>query len=584
MDWILLVLTGCTMPPDLMIRPEPGPPPVLECPAGLSGDEPIASKILEEARSAIAGDPSVILLENGEDALLTRIHLLRAARSNVDIQVFIYTYDRTGKFFFSELLKAAGRGVRVRLLVDHIYSPGISPAEYASLATAHANLEIKVFRPIANDAVAKGSDFTQGTFMRFSSMNYRMHNKVMLVDGALAIVGGRNIQDAYYDRDPKLTFLDRDIIVNGPVCQDIHASFEEFWEHKDSFHATQMSDIRRSLKKGQRIDPGLVLGETDPTFTEVTLSADLWDITDGNPSLKSWPVEEIVFLADVPVKATRFANPWKQNPFEEVFALMEEADEEILMQTPYAVMEDKTYRRLRKIRKKKPEVRFRISTNSLSSSDHFYVSGIALKQRRMQIEGLRTELYLIKPIPGDIGEYVPGYENLLQQASNSSNSNPFSLSQAATRFCVHGKSLIIDRKLSLVGSHNFDPRSVYLNSECLVLIRDSAFSRHLAEVVDKAIHPRNSWVVAPRNLPPIIGDLNGLLARISSNLPMFDLWPIEQVSCYELKEGLEPLSPYDSDFHSRYRDVGPIPGLDIGMEQVRIQLIRAFGGPMTPLM
>ncbi len=65
---------------------------------------------------------------------------------------------------------------------------------------------------------------------------------------------------------------------------------------------------------------------------------------------------------------------------------------------------------------------------------------------------------------------------------------------------------------------------------------------------------------------------------------MFDLWPIEQVSCYELKEGLEPLSPYDSDFHSRYRDVGPIPGLDIGMEQVRIQLIRAFGGPMTPLM
>jgi len=117
-----------------------------------------------------------------------------------------------------------------------------------------------------------------------------------------------------------------------------------------------------------------------------------------------------------------------------------------------------------------------------------------------------------------------------------------------------------------------------------VMIEDEPFSSQLAKHIETAIKPQNSWVVAPRNLPPVVNELNSLVSLISSNLPMFDIWILEDVSCFDLKDGSTPLSPYDPDFYQSYIDVGPSPGLDLGLEQVRVQLIRAFGGAAAPLM
>ncbi len=584
-----LLLSGCVMPPDLVKSPHLPPPPAVQKGSSLSGLPPIHSEYLRLAEENPAKH-RVALLETGDDALLARIHLIRSARKSIDIQTFIYVYDESGCWVFRELLDAARRGVRVRLLVDHIISPGISPEEYAALAAAHINLEVRLFRPISRDALFDSIDVTQGALTRFSTMNYRMHNKVMLIDDSLAIIGGRNFQNAYYDRGPQLSFRDRDVLLSGPTMPDIKASFNLFWDHRDSIDVLRMDDLRGIAMGGQGELPAGVTGKLPQFFASLDKSANSPDLSAINLELKLSEVNRITFITDEPIKTGRLKNPLKKNPFSIIYSLFEDADEEILIQTPYSIIGDKTYKRLRKVRKKNPDLRMCLSTNSLASADHYFVGSIALKQRRFQVEGLKLELYLAKPLPEDIREFVPRFDKLREEASAiaedewPANPDLLSTGKKQTRFCVHGKSMVVDRKISLVGSHNFDPRSESLNSECMVLIEDRAFSNRLAAHIEKAVEPQNSWVVAARDLPPIINELNSLITLITSNLPMFDIWILEDVSCFELKEGFTPLSPYDQDFYKAYSDVGTSPGLDLSLEQVQVQLIRAFAGPAAPLM
>ncbi len=563
--------------------------PNIQLDHNLSNEQPISSKILDLARQE-PDSHKTILLEDGDAALLTRIHLIRSARKSIDLQTFIYAYDGTGYWVFKELLAAARRGVRVRLLVDHINTPDIQVEAYAALAAAHQNLEIRIFRPIAGYAIVDSFDLTQNTFMRFSTMNYRMHNKVTLIDDDVAIIGGRNIQDAYYDRDTVMNFLDRDVIVFGPSIQSIQHSFDTFWNHKESYEVLCMRDVSEVFTHGRPDLPERISAPIPSSFEELDRQANLYDLESVRPELKTWTVSNIQFVSDRPVKAVKIANPLRQNPFNIIYSLMEEANKEILIQTPYAVFENKTYSRLREIRKSKPNLPILLSTNSISSTDISYVGGLALKQRRFQVEGLKLELYLSRPVPDSIRKMVSRYDLLLEESENHQHDdwwierNLFPTPDSGPRFCTHGKSIIIDERISLIGSHNFDPRSIHLNSECMVIIEDEAFSRHVADKIRLAIHPANSWVVAPRNLPPVVGDLNNLISWISSNLPFFDIWPLEHVSCFEIKEGMEPLSPYEKGFHDRYEDVGPFPDLDLGLEQIKVLLIRSFGGPALPLM
>ena len=174
-------------------------------------------------------------------------------------------------------------------------------------------------------------------------MNYRMHNKVTLVDDEVAIIGGRNIQDAYYDRDREMIFLDRDVIVSGPSVESIELSFDTFWNHKETYEALCMKDVSEVLTHEH---PQLPEGISEPlpfTFEELDHQANLYDLASVRSELKIWTVSNIRFISDQPVKAVKIANPLRQNPFNEIYSLLEEADKEILIQTPYAVFENKTY-------------------------------------------------------------------------------------------------------------------------------------------------------------------------------------------------------------------------------------------------
>ena len=585
----MLALTGCMMPLDIVPAASPGPAAEIARDDRLSGNPPIHSLIMDSAWA----DPEaekVMLLETGDDALLARIHLIRAARESIDIQTFIWVYDRSGSWVFRELLQAARRGVKVRILVDQFVPPRISAEEYAALVTAHRNLELRLFRPLSGNAINSEWSITRDTFTRFETMNTRMHNKVLLVDDRVAIAGGRNYQDAYFDRDPELTFRDRDVIVTGPACRSMAEAFEVFWHDRESFEASRMGDLRRALERGSARMPETMGAPLDPFFASIDQQANSANLIEARPHLRQFSTGPIQFLSDTPEDLRQWRKPWKAQPFDPLLESMLAAETEVLIETPYAIAGKRSSKLAKKLRRKEPAVRVRVSTNSLSSSDHIYVAALALKQRRLQVKELGFELYLAKPVPGDIRQIVPRYDELLQEATSLTNpdwaSDPdiIPLDIEGPRFCVHGKSLVVDRKIAFVGSHNFDPRSFNLNTECGVLIEDPDFSSFLVGVLERSMHPHNSWVVAPRDYPPVMNELNSLITLVSSSLPMFDLWPLEHVSCYELKEGMQPLSPYDPDFHDNYEDVGPIPGLDLGLREIQARLVRSFAGLATPFM
>ncbi len=580
---------GCTIAPDVFSSPKPGAPPQVQRDAGRSPDLPVTSVIMEQARAHPEAH-RVILLEDGDDALLARIHLIRAARESIDVQTFIWVYDDSGLFVFRELLAAARRGVKVRILVDQNVPPKISTEEYAALVTAHENLELRLFRPISRNAINTSWTFTHTALTRYSTLNRRMHNKILAVDGVAAITGGRNYQDAYFDRDPEFDYLDRDVLISGPAMAGVRESFETFWNSRKAYEASRMSDLKEALEEGRARMPEAVRRPVGPKFAEIDRLAGRPDLAAIRPSLKSWPVADLEFMWDSPAKFHPFGIGSDRDAFEPIIAAVRAAEEEVCFESPYVVMGKKGYKLFRSLRKENPGLQLRVVTNSLSSTDNVYAGAISLKQRRSLIVELGCELYVAKPQPGEIRQMVSRYGELLQENGRSSQAE---LPTGAARieqeqdgpvYCIHSKSIVVDREICYVGSHNFDPRSFSLNTECGVIIRDAAFSIHLEGIIRKKMRPQNSWVVAARDYPPVMEELNSFITAVSSQLPLFDIWPLEHSSCYELKEGFEPVPPDHPEFYERYEDVGPIPGLDIGMTTVQAELIRGFAGIATPLM
>ena len=171
------------------------------------------------------------LLDRGEDALLLRIHLVRAARRSIDVQTYIFEEDDAGFLMLDELVKAARRGVKVRVIVDQLFS--LDDIELlAQLARAHVNFELRVYNPTFHKASTPPLEFAMGILCCFKEFNQRMHNKLLLIDGDIGIAGGRNYQNRYFDWDDDFDYRDRDVLVAGPAGAAMQASFDAFWAQR----------------------------------------------------------------------------------------------------------------------------------------------------------------------------------------------------------------------------------------------------------------------------------------------------------------------------------------------------------------
>jgi len=514
----------------------------------------------------------VALLEDGRTALWYRLFLIRTAKHSIRIQTFILTDDPVGLLVMEELERASQRGVTVQLLSDAMFTD-VKLERLGEIARRDEGLEIRIYNP-PTDKIDPDFLSLSGAMTSWRRFHQRMHNKLLVVDDQVAICGGRNIADEYYDADPKLNFLDLDIVVKGPLVQDISASFKEYWESPLVVPIQWMSDVVDAKSGDENSMQSPHLSKEDAIFFDA-------ELVRGEPRLTWHQVQRIAFWADPPPKPSPSEDPVAIAG--RLAGLLGRTQNDLLLQSPYLVLSDRAIQIFKQLRDQ--HVRVRVSTNSLAATDNWLSYAHSLRQRRKMLEDLKFEIYEIKAFPGDLQKYMPKYDQLRAELREVPQSQP--PGPPDPKLCLHSKALIIDNWISLVGTYNLDPRSARLNTENVVAIWDASFARYLRSKIERDMHPVNSWVVAKQPFPlpllpvqVLIEEVNELAMTITS----FDIWPFRYSVLFELREGMEAVPADHPDFHKHYQTVGLFPGVQfLDVKRILVQLTRMLTGVFRPL-
>ena len=393
------------------------------------------------------------LLPNGVDALLARIVLAETAERTLDLQYYIWHDDLTGRHLANAVLKAADRGVRVRILLDDL---GTGADDKVLLAiSSHPNIEIRLFNPIANRSFKK-----LGSALEFRRINRRMHNKALIADNQAAILGGRNIGDEYFGASSEVDFGDLDVLTFGPVVHRVSSAFDEFWNSDAAYPIVSLT--------GHSADPdalpayraklaAFVAAERNsPYVTQVrarlaeTLAARETDFSWGKATL----------LYDDPAKITRSPDDPQGHLLSQFNALSIEPTREVLIISPYFVPGKKGVAWMRAQTQR--GVRVTVLTNSLAATDVAAVHAGYQRYRRDLLDA-GVHLYELKPAADeDSGEKK---KSILGSSKAS----------------LHAKTYVFDRSSVFIGSMNLDPRSITLNTEIGVYCQSAPLAAQVAD-------------------------------------------------------------------------------------------------------
>jgi putative cardiolipin synthase len=521
------------------------------------------------------------ILSGGYDALLVRVNLIREAKRSIAVQTFIWTNDECGRLLMYELIEAARRGVKVRIIADHMVSEQ-NPETAAFLASVHPNLEVKHYRPALSRLKASFYHTIIAGLRSFRDVNQRMHNKLMVFDDVVMITGGRSIENTYYDHSVAMNFRDRDVLAVGPVAREAAESFEHFWDYRHSVPSRALSDVAAVIERGTfphyetraDYDFGGHFEALDREASDVALLEQRF-----GAALK--PVAKVVFISDEPGKSHGYFSRTARITRELRRTLLQ-ARTSIVMQTPYLVLSRPARKLIREMREKNPGLRIRISSNSFASTDNILAYSANYRLRNSYVDELKLEVHEFKPRPDSLTDLFPRYATMVAHAkarrgAERDGSSPF--------LCMHAKSLVVDDTVAFIGSYNLDPRSENLNTEVGLLVEDAAFARALREEIERDMEATNSWVIARRSIPLGLDTVNSLIDGVLGLGPL-DLWPVQNTSSYELKPGGKPVPPHDPEFHQHYRDVGSFPGSEnrLGQKEILTRLYKAVGSPLTPIL
>ncbi|MGH8027067.1 MAG: phospholipase D family protein [Pseudoxanthomonas sp.] len=569
-----------------------------------------------------------LILDRGEDALLARINLIRSARRSIDVQTYIFDKDDSARLVLDELLAASRRGVKVRLLIDQLSAiPDLGIL--AALSGSHMNFEIRIYNPSFGKAKLNYFDYAGSVLCCFRRFNQRMHTKLILVDAAVGITGGRNYQDDYYDWDSEYNFRDRDVLIAGPAAGEMAANFDAFWNARRSIPVERLNDVgRKLLKEGvPAMPPDAFLRPA----RVASLSAEASDEAQVRDRLaqQAMPVGAVKYVADLPQKHRRERPANAAPAVPELKMLIDGAQSEVLIQTPYLVMSDAAQNVFRALHQRQTPPQVIVSTNSLAATDNAVVYSMSFKYKRRYLREFGFRIYEYKPFPEDApvdyaalmhdgpplameaGPRSRGPSGSLGPSSGSAGtggettrrlqrtesrpsflssgaaSEPLPLKRAGVRIGLHAKSMVIDNRIGVIGTHNFDPRSENYNTESAVVVDDAAFAQALAASIRRDTSPENAWVIAPRAKPPVLSGLDYSLGKVSEALPLFDLWPWRYATSYEFKPGPDcpqPVPPNDPAFHRCYEAVGDFPEVNVGPKWLYTRLLTAFGAGLVPIL
>jgi putative cardiolipin synthase len=446
--WALLVmvLTGC---------------------AGLPSHQPVAPVHAIGASNANALGRAAASLDTAHDgfsrvrplvqasfALDARLELMRRAQSSLDVQTYQIGNDKTGRLILRELRDAARRGVRVRLLLDDYYTKGIDPLLLD--LSVEPNFEVRLFNPFANGrefSVTRWIDF----FSDFGRLNHRMHNKLFIADGAMAIAGGRNLADEYFLRSDGANFIDFELLMAGPVVPQSALLFDRYWNSNVVYPLLRVAHTPHTPEQLRN----------DFEFATSTRFAPLPDPTDdtdvlGDPPLgkqldggqMEWIRAEALASADSPNKALG-GDPAEESIAQRFHAMFSMAREQVQIVSPYFIPGDDGMVRIRAARAR--NVNVSVVTNSLADSDEPLVN-ISYNRYRVELLQLGVNLY-------EVSTRQLRRDNRLRDL----------LKKARGR--LHAKLALIDGEWVLLGSLNLDPRSERLNTEFGVRVRSFELSQ-----------------------------------------------------------------------------------------------------------
>jgi putative cardiolipin synthase len=457
--WLLLallpLLTHCASAPRLEgIEPSSALPPV---------DGGRVERVVDRQFGAIADTTqarpsSVRMVEQNALAFAYRASTAAVAERSLDVQYYIWHDDRTGKLLAAELMMAAERGVRVRVLVDDVDAR--AKHELFVVADLHPNLEVRVFNPFHSRAgmILYGVEW----LMRYARLNKRMHNKIWLADGHIAIVGGRNIGDEYFGASEQMNFNDLDVLLAGPIVADVSRAFDAYWNDPSAIPVSRLDskppsqgDLDALLNRSRAYLAGVI--DADPFV------ASLLDPVQREAVLAAAPppvsVGAIQLLVDDPGKiGEKNKGVAGSNVLTGLSAVIADATQEVLLFSPYFVPGRDGADSL--IRIDRAGRRVAVLTNSLAATDVAAVHTGYARYRKDLLRG-GVELYEMK-----------------RKTASEKGRRQISVTGSTTA-SLHTKAALVDDRWVFVGSMNIDPRSAFLNTEMGVLFESSALADQL---------------------------------------------------------------------------------------------------------
>lgn len=446
-----LALSGCTLPP-LSDRPE----------SQTMSAEQTANTRLGRAIAPLAaehlGDSGIVFLQKAYDAFAARALLAEGADATLDVQYYIWQADITGILLLDVLYRAAERGVRVRLLLDDNGISGLDDT-LAALHT-HPNIEVRLFNPF----VVRSPKWI-GYLTSFSRLNHRMHNKSFTADNQAAIIGGRNIADEYFGAGSGALFADLDVLAIGPVVNELSRDFDRYWASASAYPASLIlpqageEDLAQVVKTARACSAST---EASQYVCAVAESKFLKNLLAGDLEFVWSPVS---MVSDNPAKVLGEKSE-KGLMSRQLAQAMGDPEHSITLVSPYFIPTKAGVEMFQKLERQGVQVR--VLTNSLEANDVAMVHAGYAKYRKPLLEA-GVQLFELRKVPGEEPVERSLQDNLMGSSSSS----------------LHAKTFAVDGKRLFVGSFNFDPRSVHINTELGFVIESPELTQLMEDHFEK---------------------------------------------------------------------------------------------------
>ena len=457
---IAITVTGCSTLPKHTIESIP------ETTLQVDTTQTTLAQIIQPLQEQHPELTGYLVLFEPLEALSARLRLIDKAEKTLDLQYYIWDNDKVGALALHALIRAADRGVRVRLLID---DNNAKSTEGIFLALAqHPNIEVKLFNPYRFRKY-RALDM----ILDLKRINRRMHNKSFIADHQVALIGGRNMTNQYYNVSDNYQFSDVDVMLVGSAVKDISHSFDEYWNHEYAYKVQEV--VKQSA---HRLSYDSLKQQLDEHYKRITVQNYL-DLTSNSQAIDSlmsrnipldWVKAEVV--KDSPDKIKSKAKKKEHLNFQ-LIQHLEQPEKNVDLISAYFVPEKKGAKMLTDLAK--DGVKVRVLTNSFKANDVAVVHAFYGKYRQNLLEhGVQLYEFLPALDKNDLDRHT---EALAKKAKVNL--------KGLSRSSLHAKLMALDEKQVFIGSFNFDPRSAYLNTEIGVLLNSPPLAQAVHTTMDE---------------------------------------------------------------------------------------------------